>query len=483
MAKRPKSKKDSGNSVVSAMAAIDHTNNRSGGGFLDDAFTSAVTTGQEKQACDGQVFSANEVLAQLICLQMPALAPRFLMQSEGWPLGRFFLIDGFKESCKSAFLNEVGVWHRNAGGNYVVIETENKDGSGLRDSFFNYDRNAWKFTRAFTQDAWNRAYFWWVEKIVSMYDGRVEVVDDEKSGQKKVKVPGIGRIAPVCLAVDSISAVTIEKFEEAMLAEGNPSLNHPLGAKLLSDFMKVGPKQLNQYPISFMAVSHLREGQDQRTHAKTRTTTGGEAPKYQMTTEIEMKRRKAGQFTRTHKIFGDIYSIDLSMIVRKNSLGGHEHIDVEMCWYFDPDDRDPINGEKRQKSFFDWHSSSIELLVDCMKPGDAGMGFSSRRAKELKELIDLHRDDDRRQVSSKVLGISDKDKLPYREAGKILEDKIQSDPAFCTALYDIMGIRRRFMFQYGVDLREQIAQNLARLREAEIEGARRLMEEPVAEPS
>jgi hypothetical protein len=118
-----------------------------------------------------------------------------------------------------------------------------------------------------------------------------------------------------------------------------------------------------------------------------------------------------------------------------------------------------------------------------MKPGEAGMGFSSRRAKELKELIDLNRDDDRRQVSSRALGISDKDKLPYREAGKLLEEKIQADPSFCTALYDIMGIRRRFMFQYGVDLREQIAQNLVRLREAEVEGARRLMDEPVQEPS
>jgi hypothetical protein len=461
MAAKKKKRADGG--VAAALAEIAATN-AAGLGLLDEALEASVIAAQEKQACDGQIFSADDVLARLICLPMPALAPRFLLHSEGWPLGRFFLIDGFKETCKSAFLSEVGTWHRALGGSYVVIETEQKDGSGLRDSFFNHDRRAWKLTRAFSQDGWNRAFFHWTDQFHRIMDGFEEMQEQPDGTRKKVKGKGMGRVAPVCLGVDSISAVLIEKFVDEMRKEGAPEMNHPQGARLLSDFFKVGPKELTDYPMTFMAVSHLREhNHPQNQNIKIRSTTGGEAPKFQTTTEIEMKRRKAGQYTRVHKQFGEIYAIDLTMLVRKNSLGNHEHIDVEMCWYFDADDRDPINGEPRQKSYFDWHSSSIELLKDCMKTGDEGQGFTSRRAKTLRELLDLTLDEDRRQAWSDTLGVAQEDKLSYRELGLLLEQRLRTDAEFCKNLYEVMGIRRQFMFQRGVDFRAQIAANRQRL--------------------
>jgi len=459
--------------MTEALIQVDKSDRAGFAGVYDFGMAESVKAAQEYHAKNSKdalrVYGAHDQLARIICIPMPALAPRFLLQLEGWPLQRFTLVDGYKESCKSAFLAEVGTWHRRLRGICGYIETEAKDGAGLRDSFFNYDRNAWKLIPTASQDEWNRAYFWFFQQLQAQMDGFHTQVPDKNGKPRRQFVKGVGRVAPAFIGVDSISAVLIEKFREAMLEEGAPALNHPQGALLLSNFFKVGPKLLLDYPITFMAVSHLRETakNPQMPHIKSRVTTGGEAPKYQMSAEIEMQRRSPRQLTRGHKKYGDIHSIDLQMVVRKNSLAPHEWINVEMSWYKDPDDIDPLTRQPRQKSYFDWHSSSINLLIDCMKASQGDNGFSSRRAKQLRELIDISCDDDNRTISSKALGIGAKSPLSYFEAGLVLEDKIQKDPSFCLELYNIMGIGRHFMFQSGVDMLEQIKTNTALLAESD----------------
>lgn len=466
MARKSASSRKGGSGVQRALADLE-TPVRTTYGQLDDALAATVREAQEKQACDGQIFSAQETLARNIFLPLPALAPRFLLHNEGWPLSRFSLLSGLEESCKSAFSYEIGRWHRNLGGHLICIETEQKDAAGLRNSFFNYDPKAWYYSRAFSQDQWNKLFFWWTENLHRLMDGGEAMVEQPDGSKKKIKTKGIGRVGPSCIVVDSISAVTIEKFVEQMEESGHPSMNHPMHAKMLSDFFKVGPKHLVDYPISLVAISHLKMSNDPRApHIQVRNVSGGAAPKFQMTTHIEM-RRKAGQSTRVHKKYGEMTAIDLTMQVRKNSLGDHENIRVEMCWYFDPEDIDPLTGRKRQKTFFDWHSATIELLELCMRTGDEGKGFKSPRAKALRDMIDLDLNQDRRLASSRALGVSPEDKLTYQELGEVLEYRISSDESFRKELYDIMGIREQFMFRNGVDLRQQFAENATRLAELE----------------
>jgi hypothetical protein len=184
--------------------------------------------------------------------------------------------------------------------------------------------------------------------------------------------------------------------------------------------------------------------------------------------QIEMRRRGKGQMVRAHPQYGEVYSIDLEMRMKKNSLAPHENLGVEMCWYFDPDDIDPITNEKRQHTYFDWDSASIELLLQCGKTGDSGgKGFTTRRAKELADLIDLHQDNDRRVVWSKRLGIPEKRKESFFVAGRILEDMIQSDQQFADDLYGIMGIKKRFLFEPGNDWRDQADRHMQRLKAQE----------------
>lgn len=509
--KKKKGKSSSGNSVASAALAIERTHNVGQSGLLDEFIAWSRQHARDKQLFDGQVFSADETVAQLICLPMPGLAPRFLVQSDGWPLGRFTLIDGVQESCKSAFMHEIGTWHRNLGGHYHVIETEHKDGSELRHSFFNYDSNAWSLTKVGSQDAWNQAFFFWIKQFKNAMDGYDrEMTEDElkkeaqrearkqkeeedggiikqpkyrkneKPPTKKVKVAGAGRRAPVCLGVDSISAVVIDSIADEMLKTGMPELNHPQGARLLSDFFKVAPKQLSGYPISFMAVSHLREKPIPHSFKKERITTGGAAPKFQMTTEIEMQRTKDDESHRSHPEFGEIHSISLKLIVRKNSLAGHEFINTEMVWYKDPYDLDPRTRERRQKSYFDWATASIELLIDCSAAGDAGKGFSGGRARQVRELIDIHKDSDKRKMWSKTLGIGKDDQLSYFEAGQVLERKIQADSEFRHQLYELLGIRQRRLFEPGVEYLQQIEKHHNDITSAAIAHSARISEAAAA---
>jgi hypothetical protein len=499
-------KKNAVEQVASVLAGMEVTYANGTHGLLDEGMAVARRHAQDHQLFDGQVLSADETIAQLICLPMPALSLRFLMHGDGWPLSRFFLINGFKESCKSAFMAEVGRWHRRMGGYYLIIETEQKDGAGLRDSIFDYDREAWTFTRVASQDAWNKAYFFWVDRVRGMMDGydrelteaevkaaakkAAKAVEEEgtaikvkkawgkeKKPASKVHVPGIGRTSPVCIAVDSISAVLSEKQSDEMLESGIPTLHHPVNARLLSDFFKVAPKQLAGYPISFMAVSHLRESKAPNSYQTIRSTTGGEAPKYQMTTEIEMYRVKTGQERHVHSVYGEIDSIPLQMIIHKNSLAPKEYINVSMCWYKDPDDLDPMTRQRRQKTYFDWHSSSIELLLDCMRTGDSGKGFSAKRAKALRELIDIHAEGDKKTAWSKTLGISSDDRLPWLQAGRILEQKIQTDTEFRLALYDILDIRQRRLFKYAVDMQDQINEYHGEIVASEASAATRISSE------
>lgn len=443
-----KKKRDDGG-VAGELANIRASRDEGVHGLIDEGLAQAFQSLNDQGV---EALSAEESLGRTICLKMPALAPRFFFGIEGLVLGRMYLVAGPQESCKSALLSEIGRWHAMSGGFYSVVETEQKDASGLRDSFFNYNRKQWKQSRAFTQDEWNNVFFKQSNAFRTMMDGGSVKDKDNKT----VKVKGTGRIAPIMWGVDSISAVTIAKFSEKTQEEGAPQQNHPLHAKMLSDFLKEAPKLLCDFPMTMFMVSHEKYSANPAApHIQVRNTSGGAAPKYQVTTDISMRRLDKHQYKRTHPKYGEVYAIPLGMSIFKNSMGSHHKLEVEMCWYFDPDDVDPIHGQKRQKSYFDWETASIELIKLAQATGESGIGFYANHTKALRELIDLDVSDN--MVTSDALDI--KSAVPIREAGFILEEKLQSDQTFATDLYSLLEIRRQFMFKPGVDLRTQIKEN------------------------
>jgi hypothetical protein len=455
--RKPRKAKRPADATVLVRADV---NSRSGySGEQDPVIKAMIAQCQENEIFDGRLYSSTDTRARRIFLPVPALAPRFLMHLEGWPLGRFILISGLPESYKSTFMAEIGRWHRLCGGNFALIECEkDSDAAEQYDALFDYDPHGWFLTQAESQETWHRQFIFWFDTFRAIMDGGTVVIEDPVTKKKVTrKLTANGRKFPSLIGIDPMSSALLREIFEEIREEGTPKQHHMQHAKQLSDWFKGAPKLLLGFPISFAAVSHLREGVDPRQpFIKTRTTTGGAAPRFHMSMEIELRRRKAGHFSRVHATYGEIFLTEVELTTRKNSLAPHESITAEVCWYNDPADPDPLTRSPRRHTFWDWSAASIEVILRCSSGSDDSRGFSAGRARSLRELVDISKDDNRRLVWSDALGISHDDRMSYSQAGQILETKITTDESFRRDLYNLLDIQRCRLFAIGVDYQTQI---------------------------
>jgi hypothetical protein len=240
-----------------------------------------------------------------------------------------------------------------------------------------------------------------------------------------------------------------EKCEE----EGSATLVQPHLANIISQFMKVMNHWFDSYPFSVVGINHLKLQKDQHGHNSIRQIQGGYAPRFAESLEIELRRLDRKQIDR--RLGRREQGVRLGMSVAKNSTAAHaSEIAVEMLWYYE--EVTLPSGEKTdvQRTYFDWPSAAIELLIK--PPVDAAS------CKQISGIVDLHPSVKDRTVWSEVLGISEDKPLSYHQAGRILESRRD----IVEQLYRPLGIRRRNMFQTGVafkDQREQAAARAVRL--------------------
>jgi hypothetical protein len=405
-----------------------------------DALFTVVTDVAKQQFPGGQIYSGNAEAMRIVCLPVPAFSVRFLLQQEGWPLGRFFQIVGLQESCKSSFGYEIMRWHGLvSGGGGILVPTEPKPAPELFRSIAGYDHPRMKYhTGCKTVQEWTAANAFWVKAFKDYMDGTK-------------KEPGPGRKAPVCFMIDSLCACLTDGEFEKFDKEGTLGTHYAAQAAALKDWIMWVAPTIENWPFTLVGINHQRNSQE-KAGIFTRTVrsiTGGMALKFFQTTEIEMQRlTPTAPGKEVDHVSEDEKGIELQISVHKNSLAPHEKIKVEMLWYTDYDDRDPA-GHFRQKTYFDWHSSSIDILARLLR-GDG------KRQKRLREVVDLSMDADTKKVCCPALGVTAKDRLKPREAGALLEQKLYDDVEFRNALYAETGVRRRYLFRPELDYREQI---------------------------
>jgi RecA/RadA recombinase len=413
-----------------------------------DSLFQQVTEAARAKYPDHQIYSGGADAMRIVCLPVPAFAVRFLLQQEGWPMGRFAQLVGIHESCKSSLGYEILRWHGNVpGGGGILFPTEPKDAPELFRSIVGYDhpRMRWH-DKCKTVQEWNAAVATWVKTFKKLMDGT------------KAE-PGPGRKAPIGLMVDSLMANLSDSEYATLSQDGASSRHYAEVANLLTDYIRYITQEIDDYPFTLIGVNHLKPSKEKvgMFFKDIRNIAGGGALKFFETVEIEMKRLSGiAPGKGVDRKSEDEKGIQLEISIFKNSLAPHEKIKVEMLWYTDYEDRDPA-GHFRQKTFFDWYSSSVEILAELTK----GEG---KQAKRLRKVIELEVMTDSRRVVSPTLGITPKSKVSYREAGEILEKKLHDDAGFRDALYAETGIRRRYLFQPHEDYREQMkkAADLAR---------------------
>lgn len=423
-------------------------------GNSSDSILASITESVSNRFQESRIYSGDERVLQTVCLPVPAFSIRYLLQQEGWPLGFMTQIVGEQESCKSAFLYEILGWHMNySNGCGVLLETEGKVSPELPYSIFGYNHPRFRLQPCTTLQEWNAVLKDWVEKFVW-----------HMAGNKEAKIEGKGKLFPVCFGIDSLMAALPDKIYDKIDTEGASSKHFADAAGLINDYLKYIIHPLKTNPFSFVGINHMKPRQVQvpgTAIMKTeRNIAGGYSPKFHETTEIQMTRMSDPRPGKEiNRIRDEEKGIALKIAIYKNSMAPHAQIEVEFLWYMDYDDPDP-QGNYRQKSYFDWHSASIEILIDMQK-GDG------KKAKQVREVLEIEADRDLRRASCSALGVKSKSKLRYQELGVVLEEKIASDPEFAKRLYAETYVRRRNILKEGVDYDIQMEEAARANREAE----------------
>jgi len=413
-----------------------------------DNFFDKITQ-KAKEQFVGKIYCGGEEEREIFCIEVPSFAIRFLLQQEGWPIQRFAMFLGPQESFKSAFAVEVVRWHRLQAGNGVQIRVEPKPAPELHRSILEWDDKAMKIQKCMTLEEWQKSLDFWVFQAQRVMDGYTE------NGKKK---PGSGRCFPVCYIVDSLTAGLDEKLYSKMESDGTASRHFSTQAAYMTDYLKYLPTKLDGYPFSWIGINHLKEKQD---GTEDRSVPGGKGLLYHESLELELRRGK--DVSRV-----DEKGVIVNMKVVKNSGAPHERLAVEVLWYIDMEDQDPATGHYRQKTWFNWHGASMEILRQLQSSGEGNKTLSNRggakQIKALKDLLELHVIEDTRKVWSPILGIKEKQAVSFAEGGEALEEKIKNDKEFKDLLYPLCGIRRRNIFKPGQDFEDQKNEVTARLR-------------------
>jgi RecA/RadA recombinase len=384
----------------------------------------------------------------LIGLPLPALSARYLLQSNIFPLSRFTQLRGEFSAGKSAMLVEIMRWFTIYGGGGVMIDTENKGSRSMIDGLFGHNPEYMKravVVKAESVEEWQKKYISLCQLIHKQADNG-------------------GDVYPMCIGVDSISAVEVERRVEKVADEGHAAAGHPYLARNLSDFMRTALiPTLRHYPIAFVATNHLKEEINQMGFgAPKKYAPGGASLDYYPTLIIDMERvskklvEKNGQEGQ-----------QVRMIATKNNLGAPgRRVIVNLMWYPKTITYVDESNEKRYKTqqhhFWDWHTATTRLLLDLQDPERKPQpGHDPKLAEIMKQVCDLEykhgtKNQDTPLVYSNALGISKQDAVPEVEISLMIEE----NKKVCGLLHGLLGINEYAVCDPAVKYREQVMAHL-----------------------
>lgn len=401
------------------------------GAFLDASLASVREEYNEANAC--VIGDAGRFIVGLPC---PSLSFEYVIQNTCFPLGRVTQVVGLAGCCKSAFCFEVVRWCRqHCKGIGVLFENERKYSSDFALSILGYDDpKSLGYIPCSSMEDWQSKMQSWIGLAKKKMTGNKES-------------PGSGRIWPAVLILDSLmgslSQDTVKSIEKAGYAERRFAIE----AMKVTDFLKKVPVDFDNWPFLLLVVNHLKKSQDAQGNP-VRGRAGGKLVEFQETFEFELSRLKQKPIK-----YADRTELHLNLQCFKNSLGEmRRNTDINVQYWTE---EDPETGISRQRTVWDWHGSTISLLLTLDEPG---------MSRKIKEIVDLQKVTGPKgtAVWSKTLGISQKAPVPFFEAGQLLDQT----PAVKDALREVFGIKSRKIFQPGIDYLEQLGMSEVAARTA-----------------
>ncbi|NDD52384.1 hypothetical protein EBZ39_00640 [bacterium] len=387
----------------------------------------------------------------LIGLPLPALSARYLLQANIFPLSRFTQLRGEFSAGKSAFLTEIMRWFHMYGGGAIMIDTENKGSPTMMAGIFGHNPQYMARTKVVTAasvEEWQGKYMGFCKAIHAQIDA--------------ANAPE--RAVPICIGVDSISAVEVDRRVEKVAEEGHAAAGHPYLARNLSDFMRTAlVPTLRHYPIALVATNHLKEEINSMGFGPPKKyAPGGASLDYYPTLIIDMSKASSKNL-----VIGRAEGQMVRLVATKNNLGApNRRIVVNLMWYNDIVESKDANGnptyKNQQYHYWDWHTATIRLLMD-LQAGDKKPqpGTDPKLPGLIRQVCDLEykhgtKNSEVPLVYSTALGISKSDAVSEVEASMILE----SNPRVLGVLHGLLGVNEYSVCDPARKYRDQIMEEL-----------------------
>jgi hypothetical protein len=336
------------------------------------------------------------------------------------------------------------------GGGAIMIDTENKGSPTMMAGLFSHNQQYIGRTRVETAasvEEWQKKYMGFCQAIHKQIDA--------------ANAPE--RVIPICIGVDSISAVEVDRRVEKVADEGHAAAGHPYLARNLSDFMRTAlVPTLRHYPIALVATNHLKEEINSMGFGPPKKyAPGGASLDYYPTLILDMS--KASQKNIPARYEGS----SIRITATKNNLGAPgRKIVVNLLWYNEIVPSHDKNGNETFKNqqfhFWDWHTASIRLLME-LQAGDGKPvpGMDPKLPGLLKQVCDLEykhgtKNAETPLVFSKALGISKQEAVSEVEASIILED----NPKVLGMLHGLLGVNEYTVCDPARKYREQVMEEL-----------------------
>lgn len=384
----------------------------------------------------------------LIGLPLPALSARYLLQSNILPLSRFVHLRGKFSSGKSALLIELMRWFAMYGGGGVMIDTEGKASRSMIDGMCGHNPDytqRLRVVKAETVEEWQKKYISLCQLVRKQSEAGNEVY-------------------PLCIGVDSISAVEVDRRVEKVAEEGHAAAGHPALARNLSDFMRTALiRTLRHAPILLVATNHLKEEINQTGFGPPKTySPGGAALDHYPTIILDMERISAKLIDRNGQ-----QGQQVRITAAKNNLGAFgRRITVNLLWYSKTIAYADENGEQAYKQqqyhYWDWHTATTRLLIALQEPERKPIpGLDPKIGDIIKQVCDLEykhgtKNADVPLVFSSALGISKQDAVPEIEISMMIEEnkKIRS------LLDGLLGVNSYIVCDPAMQYRAQVMAQL-----------------------
>jgi hypothetical protein len=381
--------------------------------------------------------------------KVPALALRYLIDMDTWPLQRITQSQGPQYSCKSAFIFQLERWVLEADGGVYHIDTENKVSESLQRAlipteFFTEPTKMFRYIHSSmrTVNAW-QAY------ITDTIKG-VKTIAKQYNPNKPEHLVKPDFIT--FIAVDSMLGSGSEEASKYVQKHGEAQGRTFSDASLLiSNYMRDMPSDILGWPITVHFSHHEKPDPGSR-FGGTRHS-GGLAPDFMATLDLVFSigwvkpaapgedgeygadggAGTGGGFIKDYDgktARPGVQGRWITIGIKKNSEGPaiKRRISVPFVWRYEPAPEEPQGF--RQIAWWDWDTACIDMCI--------------KQAKALKDVLTLQKvkKGQHEAYACAAAGVTEEDPLLPHELGAV----IQGNPALVTAIENELRIKRTNVF-------------------------------------